>query len=89
MSTTDTDLTEKLLQDLDFTPDCDNEVCDNKATHIVHCACGKGKEFVCIACIEKMKAAALADIFTGFLKFSEVKACGHLTHINRCIITPL
>lgn len=89
MSTTDAEVTEKLLQDLDFTPECDNDVCHNKATHIIHCWCGKGKEFGCRECLEAIKAAALADIFNGFVKFSEVKACGHLTHINRCIITPL
>ncbi len=89
MSSVDTEIQVDVLNDLDFAPECDNELCDNKATHLIQCGCRNGSEFVCMPCIQIVVGAAAANPFDGFIQFSPDKSCGHLTHISRCRVSPL
>jgi hypothetical protein len=74
--------------DFDLTPKCDNESCDNDATHTITCPCTKGSEFSCYTCIMSMKQAALDDPDYAIL-FDPQKSCGHVARINDCTINPL
>lgn len=81
-----------LLEELDFshTPKCDNEICDNDATHLIRCHCGSGTEYSCLTCITNMRQDAIENpAFGGFIQFDGSKACGHLSLIILCKITPL
>lgn len=88
---TSTDLDLSVLEDLDFdhTPKCDNETCDNDATHLIKCNCGKGTEYSCMECIISMKEGALRDLLGGVIAFDPNKSCGHVTLINLCEIAPI
>ena len=91
LAETTTDLGTELIEELDFdhTPKCDNETCDNDATHIIRCNCGKGTEFSCFACITGMLNAATINPIGGLIIFDPNKSCGHATLITLCEISPL
>jgi len=86
--TEDTTVLENL--EFSFTPKCDNDSCDNDATHLIKCACAKGTEFSCQTCIMNMLAdAATNPPLGGLIGFDPNKSCGHVTLINLCEIAPL
>lgn len=80
-----------VLEDLNFdhTPKCDNDICDNDATHLIRCHCGVGTEYSCIGCINSMKESGAVNPIFGGIKFDPNKSCGHFSLIDACEITPL
>jgi len=82
----DVDLDTSILEDLNFdhTPKCDNDTCDNDATHTIRCHCGVGMEYSCSTCIISMQQDDL-----GVIKFDGNKSCGHLSLIIMCTVAPL
>lgn len=88
----DSDLDMITLEDIlgDMTPKCDNDTCNNDATHTITCGhCGKGVEFSCQKCIEEMKKMSEENFLYGALTFDAQKSCGHTTFITLCRIDPL
>lgn len=83
-TTTDIDLSLLEEFDIDLTPQCDNENCENDATHMIRCHCRRGVEFSCFPCIQLISSDALAII-----KFDPSKSCGHLSSLHVCEITPI
>ena len=80
-----------LLEDLDFdhTPKCDNDTCDNDATHMIRCHCQGGTEYSCLKCINDMQDAAEINPLAGMILFDGNKSCGHQSFIFLCTISPL
>lgn len=80
-----------ILEDLnfDYTPKCDNDNCDNDATHLIRCHCGVGSEYSCINCINQMQPSGKYNQNEGAIQFDGNKSCGHLSLISLCTIIPL
>ena len=80
-----------VLEDLNFdhTPKCDNDTCDNNATHLIRCHCGVGTEYSCITCVNQMQDAGKGNPIAGAIQFDGNKSCGHLSLISLCSIVPL
>lgn len=84
-NTLDTDVS--ILEDLnlDMTPKCDADDCDNDATHTIRCSCIQGVEFTCWTCAVSMQE--FKD--TLVIRFDPEKSCGHHTPFAECTISPL
>jgi hypothetical protein len=87
----DADIETILLEDLDLdiTPQCDNEFCDNEATHIIRCVCQKGAEFSCFTCVLLFKQAVNEIPEKAIIFFDPEKSCGHITPFALCSVSPL
>ena len=85
------DIEIQLLNDLNFdhTPKCDNDVCDNDASHLIRCHCSVGTEYSCLSCIDNMKEAGKNNPMDGGILFDPNKSCGHFSLIFICTITPI
>lgn len=81
------DIDTSILEALDFdhTPKCDNEECENDATHTIRCHCRKGVEFSCFGCVTEI----LAGSPTAIIIFDKQKSCGHMSSLHICEIAPL